>query len=131
MYELAIKRDFVAQHYLTSQPGGSAEHARHSHHYAVELRLEGAALDHDGYLVDILAVAACLDAVINDYRDRTLNDLPEFAGLNPSLEHFCRILAVRLNDCIRAPNVALLTVRLWETPAAWAAYRLERGSQPR
>lgn len=125
MYTLSVKRDFVAQHYLIGGDWGP-ENDLHSHHYAVELKLEGAELDRHGYLVDIVDVEAKLDELVATYRDHTLNDLPEFEGLNPSIEHFSRILATALSERITAPNIVALSVTVWENEIAAAAYRLER-----
>jgi 6-pyruvoyltetrahydropterin/6-carboxytetrahydropterin synthase len=55
-----------------------------------------------------------------------LNEKPEFAGLNPSIEHFARILATALSERIKAKNITLLKVVLWENESAWAAYKVER-----
>jgi 6-pyruvoyltetrahydropterin/6-carboxytetrahydropterin synthase len=88
--------------------------------------IEGEALDQHGYLIDILDLEAQLEAVIARYRDKTLNDLPGFAGLNPSLERFCRRLAEELNERLDAPTITALSVKLWENPQTWAAYDLER-----
>ena len=90
MYTLAVKRDFIAQHALIGGDWG-AENLCHSHHYVLELQLEGVELDQHGYLVDILDVESQLGDVILRYRDHFLNDFPEFAQLNPSLERFARI----------------------------------------
>ncbi len=54
-----------------------------------------------------------------------LNDLPEFAGLNPSIEHFARIFCRQLKDRIKAATLTALQVKIWETGIAWAAYREE------
>ena len=125
MYTVAVKRNFVGQHYLIGGDWG-AENEWHSHHYRIELQLEGATLDRLGYLVDIVDIEHHLEALIAGYRDKTLNDLPEFAGLNPSIEHFARILCEALDARISAPNIGALTVRLWENDIAWAAYRVSR-----
>jgi len=125
MYTVAVRRNFVGQHYLIGGDWG-AENQWHSHHYQIELQLEGATLDQHGYLVDIVDIEHHLEALIASYRDKTLNDLPEFAGLNPSIEHFARILCESLSARIAAPNISALTVRLWENDIAWAAYRLTR-----
>lgn len=125
MYTLAVKRDFVAQHFLVGGDWG-AENQRHSHHYRVELQLQGAELDRHGYLVDIVAVEALLDALVARYRDQTLNTLPEFAGLNPSIEHFSRLLCQALNAQIAAPNIRAVTMQVWENEIAWTSYRQER-----
>jgi 6-pyruvoyltetrahydropterin/6-carboxytetrahydropterin synthase len=125
MYTVSVARAFIAQHYLIGGDWG-AENQLHSHHYRLELRLQGAQLDRHGYLVDIVAIEQALEAAVARYRDHTLNDLAEFAGLNPSIEHFARILCAGLNGEIHAANIGAVEVRLWENEIAWAAYRLER-----
>ena len=122
MYSVAVQRDFIAQHYLIGGDWG-LENQIHSHHYRVELQLEGAYLDKHGYLVDIVDIENALKAQVDYYRDRILNDLPEFTGLNPSLEHFSRILCQALVASIHAPNIQMVRVKLWENEIAWASYR--------
>jgi 6-pyruvoyltetrahydropterin/6-carboxytetrahydropterin synthase len=122
VYTIAVQRDFIAQHYLIGGDWG-AENELHSHHYRLELQLEGAALDEHGYLVDIVDIERLLTVQVAHFRDRTLNDLPEFAGLNPSIEHFSRIIGQALSQGIVATNITGLVVKLWENDIAWAAYR--------
>ncbi|MBP1703712.1 MAG: 6-pyruvoyl-tetrahydropterin synthase, partial [Chloroflexi bacterium] len=64
------------------------------------------------------------NALVARYRDHILNDLPEFEGLNPSIEHLSRILCQTMAAQIRAKNLNAVTVKLWENEIAWAAYRL-------
>jgi 6-pyruvoyltetrahydropterin/6-carboxytetrahydropterin synthase len=95
MYDVSVSRSFVAQHYLTvPDPGPEGE--CHSHHYTLEVTVSAAELDEYGYVVDIDALSAAVDDVVERYRDRTLNDRPSFEGLNPSVEHFVRIVGDRL-----------------------------------
>lgn len=122
VYTVAVKRDFVAQHFLIGGDWG-AENQKHSHHYVVEVQLEGERLDQHGYLVDIVDIEQNLNALVAHYRDRTLNDLPEFAGLNPSIEHFARLLCQALAERIRAATLTAITVKLWENEIAWASFR--------
>ena len=56
----------------------------------------------------------------------TLNELPKFAGLNPSVEHFARIFWEMLASRI-ALRGKTLTVRLWENEHDWAAYSAQPG----
>jgi len=125
MYTLAVKRDFIARHYLIGGDWGP-ENFPNSHHYVLELQLSGESLDQHGYLVDIVDVEKHLNETVAYYREKMLNDLPEFTGLNPSIEHFARILAEGLNAKIRAANVTSLTVRVWENEIAWVSYHVER-----
>ena len=125
MYTLGVKRDFIARHYLIGGDWGP-ENDPNSHHYILELQLEGSELDQHGYLTDIVEVDKHLDEIVSYYQEQMLNDKPEFAGLNPSIEHFARILAASLSERIQAQNITALKVVLWENDSAWAAYRVER-----
>src|SRR3990172_2284631 len=125
MYTLAVRRDFIARHFLVGGDWGPENHPN-SHHYALELQLEGRELDQHGYLCDIVEVGKHLDEIVNYYREQMLNDKPEFSGLNPSIEHFSRILATSLNERIKAPNVSKLKIVLWEHENAWGAYAVDR-----
>ena len=125
MYTVAVKRDFVGQHFLIGGDWG-AENIRHSHHYVVEVQLAGETLDRNRYLVDIVDIERHLDDLVGRYRDKTLNDLPEFDGLNPSIELFSRILCEAMSERISADNITAVTVRMWENDIAWASYSLHR-----
>jgi 6-pyruvoyltetrahydropterin/6-carboxytetrahydropterin synthase len=125
MYTLAVKRNFIARHFLIGGDWGP-ENFPNSHHYVLELQMQGKELDQHGYLVDIVDVEKHLDEIVNYYKEEMLNDKPEFATLNPSLEHFARILAMSLSERIRGDNIRAIKVVLWENESAWAAYELER-----
>jgi len=121
MYVLSIRRDFRAEHFLVGGDWG-AENQPHTHPYRLEIELQGETLDAHGYLLDIVDLEARLDAILAQYADQRLNDLPEFAGLNPSLEHFARIVCQALASGTSAPNLQQIRVRLWENDVAWASY---------
>jgi 6-pyruvoyltetrahydropterin/6-carboxytetrahydropterin synthase len=125
MYTLGVRRNFIARHFLIGGDWG-AENFPNSHHYVLELQLEGKELDQHGYLVDIVDIEKHLDEIVNYYKDQMLNDKPEFAGLNPSIEHFARILAVSFSERIKAENISAVKVVLWENESAWAAYQVQR-----
>lgn len=125
VYVVAVQRDFVARHFLFGGDWGS-ENEIHSHHYRVEVQLEGMELDLNGYLVDIVDIESRLDELVNSYREKTLNELPEFQGLNPSIEHLSRIFCETLWVRIDAPNIQAVTVRIWENQIAWASFRKEK-----
>jgi len=120
MYQLSITRDFIARHRLVGADWGP-ENEAHSHRYRAEILVEGRELDEHGFLVDLVALRDAVDEVVAQFGEQMLNELPAFAGLNPSLEHFARIfhamLAPRLHDSLA------LTVRLWENDRDWASYR--------
>jgi 6-pyruvoyltetrahydropterin/6-carboxytetrahydropterin synthase len=123
MYNVAVIRDFVAQHHLIGGDWGR-ENNHHSHHYKMEAIFEGERLDRHGYLLDISEVEKQLGALVERYSDHDLNQLPEFAGLNPSLEHFARILGEGLAGRVDTSGLSSLTLKLWEHEQAFATYRL-------
>lgn len=121
MYSLNVKDEFIAHHYLTV-PGCGPENEWHSHHFSVEVKLEGKTLNENGYLTDIVEVEDALEILIERYQDATLNDLPEFDGLNPSIEHFARIFWAKIQGHISSESLDCVTVRIWEDESAWASY---------
>ena len=125
MYTLSVKRDFIARHFLIGGDWGP-ENFPNSHHYVLELQMSGSELDQHGYLVDIVEVEKQLDQLVDYYKEQMLNEKPEFEGLNPSIEHFARILATSLSERIQANNIHTIKVVLWENDSAWAAYELQR-----
>jgi 6-pyruvoyltetrahydropterin/6-carboxytetrahydropterin synthase len=124
MYELSIRRDFIAQHFLIGGDWGAENHL-HSHHYNLEVRISGPELNEHGYLLDIIDFSEHLETIVGQYQDRTLNELPEFEGLNPSIEHFARIIYLALANHIAEPSQRML-VRIWEDDIGWASYSSER-----
>ncbi len=122
MYTVAVRRDFIARHMLIGGDWGS-ENMPHAHHYVVEARLYGKDLDRHGYLLDICEVETHLDQRVEYFRDKSLNDLPEFRDLNPSLEHFARILCRQLAKEIKTAALSALSIKIWENEVAWAEYR--------
>ena len=122
MYTLAVQRDFIAAHYLIGGDWGP-ENQLHSHHYRVEVILESPELDRHGYIVDIVDLETNLEELVGYFKDQTLNELAEFKGLNPSIEHFCRIFLTAISAKIQAENLSSLTVKIWENEIAWTAYR--------
>ena len=121
-YTVAVRRDFIARHMLIGGDWGP-ENKPHTHHYVVEARLYGKKLDRHGFLLDICEVETHLDKLVDYFRDTTFNNLPEFEGLNPSIENFARILCRALGKEINATGLTGLSIKIWENDAAWAEYQ--------
>jgi 6-pyruvoyltetrahydropterin/6-carboxytetrahydropterin synthase len=121
MYTVSVTRSFVAQHYLTV-PNPGPEGELHSHQFTAEVTFSGPELGEYGYLVDIDAVIDAVEAVVETFRDQTLNELPAFEGLNPSAEHFARIFADRLTDRLTPEPATELTVALQEDDVATVSH---------
>jgi len=51
-----------------------------------------------------------------------LNDRPEFAGDNPSVERFARVIFERVTEVVTDDTVTELAVTVWEDDEAAASY---------
>lgn len=121
--ELMVKREFIAQHYLTVPDPEPPEGEVHSHHFTIEVEFAADSLDEYGYLVNINRVETLFDDVEERYRDTLLNDLPEFEGMNPSVERFARTVCNRFCVDLLDNNPDEVTVRIWEDDLAWASHQ--------
>lgn len=117
-----LSTDFIAQHFLIGKDCGY-ENFKHSHHYHFEVEIESPHLDQHNYLIDIIEMRSILDKLISHFNDKTLNELPEFANQNPSLELFSKILWQKFNLHSQLSSKCQITVRLWEDTVAQASYR--------
>jgi len=66
-----------------------------------------------------------LEALVGHYRDKTLNDLPEFKT-SSQLDILRGIFCERSRERIQAPNLSDVIIKMWENETTWAAYQLER-----
>jgi 6-pyruvoyltetrahydropterin/6-carboxytetrahydropterin synthase len=124
MYKLAVKKDFISQHFLVGGDWGP-ENQKHSHHYELEIQLSGTDLDAHGFVVDIVKVNDHLEKLISSYKDMTLNDLPEFKNLNPSIENLARVSYQTLYRSLYETRISALSVKVWEDGIAWVSYQEE------
>lgn len=122
MYRVSVSRTFVAQHYLTI-PNPGPEGEPHSHTFTVEATFSGPELDEYDYLVDIDAVSAGMDETVDAFRDQLLNDLPAFAGVNPSAEQLAQAFADRLLEHVCPETATELDISVQEDTVATVGYR--------
>jgi 6-pyruvoyltetrahydropterin/6-carboxytetrahydropterin synthase len=123
-YTLAAEREIRSRHFLVGDDFGP-ENQPHTHRYRIEVEVTGEELDPHGFLLDLVALEGHLESLLGEYAGKTLNALPAFAGLNPSLEHFSRILCRGMADRVGPLAWRSLSVRIWEDQAGWAMYRME------
>ncbi len=123
MYEVGLKRHFIARHFIPDGPPGERE--PHSHDYVVEATLRGESLDAKGYVFDIVELKHAMDASLGKYHDQFLNNLPDLKGVSPSMENLARVLCSDIRARIRPGNLKSMEIKIWESPTAWAAFRIE------
>ena len=118
MYELSVTREFCAAHAIDIK---GVREPLHGHNWRVTAVVAGPVLDADGLLCDFHEVEAHLDAAIDRYRDRTLNDVAPFDQVNPTAEHLARHLAEALADGL-GEGVQVRRLSVTEAPGCEATY---------
>ena len=94
----------------------------HGHNYVVEVTVGGTVDPDRGTIVDLPGFDRTVqESVILPFDHKNLNvECPEFAALNPSVENIARVIYDRLAEALT--GVALLNIRVWETPKTYADY---------
>ena len=119
MYELLVESEFAAAHRLRGYQGACEN--LHGHNWRVEVVLAGEQLDALGMLVDFRDVKKIVNATLDEFDHRYLNDLPAFQEMNPTTENLARLV---YHDCGRRlpAGVRVRSVTVWESPRCGARY---------
>jgi 6-pyruvoyltetrahydropterin/6-carboxytetrahydropterin synthase len=119
MYEIYVAARFEAAHRLVGDFGPAAR--THGHTYRMEVILRGQHLAEDGTLYDIGELGQAVEGLAGsmDYRD--LNEVPGLADVNTTAEAVASYCWEKLAQSLRGRGLDSLTVRIWESPEAYAA----------
>ena len=120
MYELRVITRFAAAHRL-AMVGSKCENL-HGHNWKIEVFLTGNRLNDAGVLMDFGDIKALLRDIIGRLDHQFLNELPIFAGRQPSSERIAAFVAEELQKAIGAPAVRISRVSAWESDDACATY---------
>lgn len=123
MYELKVVSGFAAAHRLT-MVGAKCENL-HGHNWKVDVYLRGERLDDAGVLLDFGVVKAALREVMATLDHRFLNELPMFAGVQPSSERIAAYIACELQRRLGKAAARVTRVSAWESDDACATYLVE------
>jgi 6-pyruvoyltetrahydropterin/6-carboxytetrahydropterin synthase len=128
MYQVALLNKFSARHFLTGGDWGR-ENESHGHEYTVELCLEGPELNEQGFLVDLDIMERGLEKCLEQLGGRTLNEVPELAVMNPSIERLAAFICdnVVIED---GAELVSMAVKVWEDGKAWALCRRDLDQLP-
>lgn len=130
--ELLQRFEFSASHRLHCPEYDAATNERifgkcnnpngHGHNYQVEVRVETPLANAPRVrLADIERIVD--DTVIRRFDHKHLNsDCPEFASLNPSVEHIAKVCFDLLTEPFRVAGATLRGVTVWETEKTACTY---------
>ncbi len=123
MYEIVVEQRIEAAHYLRGYKG-KCENI-HGHTYGVILRLKAAKLNEIGLVYDFTDVKRIMDAILDKYDHKLLNDLPPFDKINPSAENIAATVAHEVQLKLNGAPVTLKAVEVWENPQQGIVYTPE------
>lgn len=120
MFELEISRMISAAHRLRGYDGACCN--LHGHNYEIIVVLQAKQLDAIGIGVDFKKLKAVADEILAGYDHAFLNDLPDYAELNPTSENMAMTLYRKLADRMNDGNVRVTAVKVKESPSSCATY---------
>ena len=124
MYKLRVGTTFAAAHHLRDYHGQCEN--LHGHNWRIEVILGAPKLSKNGMVLDFRDIKQRLAAITRTFDHRYLNELPEFANVNPTTENVSRLIFERLSQDL--PNgVSVLEVSSWESEGCAATYTGEDG----
>ena len=120
MYEVTIIKSFAAAH-LLADIGGKCE-ALHGHNFKVETTVAAEKLNSIGILVDFRFLKEVLGEVLEEIDHKYLNELTDFAGINPSAETIAKYIFDKMDARVKIAGVHMVRVKIWESENAAVTY---------
>jgi len=121
MFEVTIIKSFSAAH-LLAEIGGKCEEL-HGHNFKVEVTVGAPELNSEGILIDFRLVKKWLKNILDRMDHQHLNDLPFFAGRNPSSENLAYYIYQEMQVRVKEAGVKILRVKVWESGNAAVTYK--------
>ncbi len=121
-YQIITETSFTASHALRL-PDGSYE-PTHSHDWPVAVTVQSDQLDAMACVMDFHALEKIVDAVLDPWHGKHLNDLPPFANeaINPSAERVAEQIALAVAKQLPR-GVALVETCIGEAEGCTAVYQ--------
>ena len=119
MYEIYVAARFEAAHRLVGDFGPATR--THGHTYRMEVIVRGKHLGDEGTLYDIGELGQAVEGLAGSMHYRDLNEIPGLAEVNTTAEEVAYFCWERLAEPLRSQGLDSLTVRIWESPDAYAA----------
>ncbi len=121
MYELTVKAEFEAAHFIKNYPGKCAR--LHGHNWIVEAVAKGGELNELGILIDFKILKAELNKVLDEFDHQYLNELKIFAKKNPTAEILAKVIFEKLSASeIFSGKNKLTAIKVYETPKSCVTY---------
>lgn len=121
MYELSVKSEFEAAHFIKNYPGKCAR--LHGHNWTVEALAQGSQLNELGILIDFKIFKVELNKILDELDHQFLNELEIFKTKNPTAENLARVIFEKLAESeIFSGAAKLKAVKVYESPKSCVTY---------
>ena len=121
MYELTVKSEFEAAHFIRNYPGKCAR--LHGHNWIVEAVAQGSQLNELGILIDFKILKAELNKILDELDHQYLNELEIFKTKNPTAENLAKEIFDKLSlSEIFNGTTKLTAVKVYESPKSCVTY---------
>ena len=121
MFSLTFKDYWKCAHSLKGEIFGPAQ-LMHVITFEVEVVYLTETLDEYNLIVDFGAAQSSLQEILRPMEFKTLDDLPEFKGINTTTEYLCQYLHEKISARVANVFSGTLRVTLRESPVAWCSY---------
>jgi 6-pyruvoyltetrahydropterin/6-carboxytetrahydropterin synthase len=119
MYEIYVAARFEAAHRLVGDFGPATR--MHGHTYRMEVIVRGQHLGDDGTLYDLGELGQAVEGLAGSMHYRDLNEVSGLAEVNTTAEAVASYCWEELAKPLHGRGLESLTVRIWESPDAYAA----------
>jgi 6-pyruvoyltetrahydropterin/6-carboxytetrahydropterin synthase len=117
-FEVTTTREFAAAHAIRLYDGSMEP--LHGHNWRVSVTVGSDGLDSIGVVMDFHLLERLVNAIVDPWHNRSLNELADFADFNPTTEHVALLVGKRLE---LPAGLKVLSVTVWETSTCAATYR--------
>jgi len=121
MYLLNVTAHFSAAHRLEGYNGACRN--LHGHNWKVRVGIACRATDDIGLAVDFKLIKESFNALLDEFDHTMLNDLPYFAGCNPTSENIARIVYAEMRKRFAHPGCEVAEIEVWESDSSSVIYR--------
>lgn len=120
MFEVSVKGDFSAAHFLRDYHGKCEK--LHGHNWQVEVCVSAKALDKGGMVMDFKELRDRLNRVLFEFDHSFLNEISYFKKVNPTSENIAEYIYKKLTKQISNKNLKVKRVSVWESEKSYATF---------
>ena len=123
-FSVQIKGHFESSHYLYAYFEDGSDENMHGHSWTVIVTLERAdqGIDENGISVDFIGARKQLDKMLARIDHECINELSEFARINPTAENIAKWFYAGLKKVCADQKIKIISIKVYEGPSNIAIY---------